>query len=196
MLVDAEDLEELLQAATRLTQVVERISRKRERPTTLEEPVDCIVDWQVLEAKRLPKIPNIQTIRSYARFWSAEDGFPDTPQECIDFVKSRISEGDNPEQRCREAFLAGFLDRFDFETGVDRGQVPVVPDLSLHWVILRAPLLADPCRVLSRGETIHLTRNFDTHSIWRAFSTEAEVEVYCIGANIFVPHLLQWRNQL
>ena len=195
VLVDSEDLEELLQAATRFSQVAERISRSLARRVTLEEPTDNIIEWQTLEPKRAPLIANINSIRSAARFWSAEDGYPATPQECLDFAHQRFAIADHPEERCREAFLAGFLDRFNFETNTNTTQAPTIPDLSLHWIILRAPHLADPCRVLSRGEAEHLTQSFDRFSIWRAFTTEAEIEIYCVGANILVPHLLQWRSQ-
>ena len=193
--LDAEDLEELVEAASRLQSVVSRLAQRLSRPRTLEEPSDGILDWVVLEQKRPPQIQRIQQIRSEARFWSAEDGCPTTPEECFLLAEARIASGDQPRQRARQAFLDGFIDRFNFETHTNREEPVVTPDIALHWIIIRAPKLSDPCRVLSRAEAADLTADFDHTSLWRVYPTEAEVEIYCTGANLFVPHLLQWRRQ-
>ena len=199
-LVDADLLQELRDVASRLVQVIDRVqsraSERAARRRAAEEPSDCVTDWQVLESKRLPRIENIEQIRLEARWWSAEDlCYPETPEACVQLALSRISESDHPVERARQAFVAGFCDRLHLETRTNNTAERAIPTLSLHWVIFRGPHLRDPCRVLSRGEASHLTDQFEESSIWQVFSTEAEVEIYCTGANLLLPTLIQWRSQ-
>lgn len=69
---------------------------------------------------------------------------------------------------------------------------PTVDFIEWHWIVLRAKDWALPVRFGTLADFERFCRQ-ETVEIYQAFSSLAELEIYCIGAAIQVPTLIRWR---
>lgn len=116
------------------------------------------------------------------------------PQECVDFVTLRLKSCFDPRLVAEENFLAGCVAKDALASGSVplrlRGQKP-----GNYWVVLKG-VKPIPVRTNKKEDLSLLTDHFSETSIWGSFESLAELEVYCLGAGILVPPLVQWTRRL
>ena len=179
----------LTQAVHNLSLAVSRLSSSRDNL----EPVD-IDDWEVVEPPEIP-CPDIFTEQTRAlSFVEPEDGPPKLP-DCLRQLAERrltsISIG--AAGRATRAFHAGFWAAVARDTSTPyHNLVPLGEVKLVHFVCLVCKT-GRPFRALSSGVFARLCVERGA-IITEAFGSLTELQLFCLGASVSIPELLQCKK--
>lgn len=131
-----------------------------------------------------------------------EDGPGPTPQELVSLGKSRLT-GTDPgyEARVRRAYVAGFWAWVALATNTDYSPAEPIGIADTQFVVLRSwshdpRTVKLPVRVRTKSDLVQLVGKLPSPgAVVQSFASLTEVQVFCGGANLPVPPLLQWRSQ-
>ena len=131
---------------------------------------------------------------------SVEDGPGATPQALVSLGKHRLT-GVDPgyETRVRRAFVAGFWAWAASATNTEYQPADPIPLPDTQYIVLRSWTIDPkkvklPARVKTKSDLIQLIGPLPAPgAIVQGFSSLTEVQIFCGGANIPIPPLLQWR---
>lgn len=130
-------------------------------------------------------------------FRTIEEGPPELPECCLKLAKDSLSDWlvPCPEIRGLRAFRLGLWDKASLDTHTPQlpSSEPTVDFIEWRWIVLRAKDWALPVRFGTLADFERFCRQ-ETVEIYQAFSSLAELEIYCVGAAIQVPTLIRWRN--
>ena len=193
------------QAIRALTEAVAKLSLTTER---LAERVDLLLassppaasfqssptpEYPQGTIRELSRNPFPAAFLDYCRSVSLrgpEDGPPDTPECCLALAKERLS-GKEPgyQKRADFAFDSGFWARVALDTETEYKTCTLLQGLkSHHWVVLRSTHSC-PFRKTSRGDACRLCNFRDPNLILATFDSLAEVEIFCLAAQVAIPIL-------
>ena len=200
--VPRDDLRELLEAirtvAALLPVLEERLHRPAVRlPGAAFDPT--FGEWEVLEEERDPRgLSRTETVSLFA-FRTVEDGPPETPGACFDFVEGALtgSIGSRPGECVAltdRAFVAGFWAWAAIACDIPYSRATPVGRATAIYIVLRSLNCPAPRRVTTREDLIRLITG-DDNAIVEEFGSQAELEVFCSGAQVPVPPLVRWRNR-
>ena len=151
-------------------------------------------DW-VLVDDGFPPLPiqEFTALKALQRFHSLEDGFPDTPEECVRVVaRSLPCDPEEVVDRARKAYVTGFLARIALSTSTPFDRTAKIEDEELnHWVVLYRHTPAINRRVTSR-KCLEVAISVEEDCVWEGFRSISELIVFCAGAGSFVPKLDKW----
>ena len=166
----------------------------------IEQSQSASVEFPGWESSVRPYIPlGFQTLAAIRATGAniLEDGPPELPQDCVFFASCSLSNTlvPKPEIRALRAYRLGFWDKKSVECDVKQLQSSEVSVIlpTWHWIVLRAKDWKLPVRFDRKADFDRFSCQ-EVVEVAQEFSSLAEVEIYCFGAAIEVPHLLRWRN--
>lgn len=131
-----------------------------------------------------------------------EDGPGPVPPALLSLGRSRLTGTDpGSETRVRRAYVAGFLAWAALATNTEYTPADPIGLQDTHFLVLRSwshnPRVTKlPCRVRTKSDLALIVGNPPgPGSLVQSFASLTEVQIFCGGANIPVPPLLQWRSQ-
>ena len=157
-------------------------------------PVVSVGDWEVVEEESFPNPLVAKDIAESFSFRGVEEGPLDIPPACLELARRRlISVSIGAEGRARRAFKAGFWSKAAIDTCTKYSPEQPLSDLKLcHWVVLRSGNNT-PFRVTTQAAFREITHK-DYDIVAEAFASQAEVQIYCLGAGAPVPPLVKCRK--
>lgn len=126
-----------------------------------------------------------------------EEGPGPTPQYCLDLaVRKLTGKPPGPTVRCRRAFVAGFFAKKAVQCHTPYLRQDPLPGFKIcHWVVLRCPAFASPVHFTTRVDFGRSIEGGVEDSVFEAFASLTEVEIFCVGAGIPIPKTGVWRSQ-
>ena len=181
----------LTQAVHNLSLAVTRLSSSA---PAFENPKEES-DWEVIEEPSVP-CPEVFTEQTRAlSFVCAEDGPPPLADSLRQLAERRLSSvGIGAAARATRAFHAGFWAAVSRDTVTP--YYPLVPlgDIKLaHFVCLQCRT-GKPFRTTTSGLFARLCVERGA-VITESFGSLTELQLFCLGASVPIPELLQCRNR-
>lgn len=126
-----------------------------------------------------------------------DDGPGPTPQILIDHATRKLSaRHPGVETRARRAFVAGYWARIALDTETLYRQADPIPPLKYYyWVVLSCPAFEGAALFRDRVDFGRAIEQDVENSVFEAFPSFTEVEIFCAGANRPVPRLASWRRR-
>ena len=185
---------QIVDLGERLQFQIDQLQLERDRVRILLESAG-IKDsgvFTVLEAER----PNPLPKPSLGYAVRLEELPPNVPSWCVDFLIDKLQIGrEQAGIRAVAAFDCGFWVRFaiDSHTGFldnfsNRHLLP------RQWILGRGKGVSKPLKSFERRELLSFIVEEDEETILVPFASEAEVFVFCCGADLPVPPLVSWRR--
>ena len=187
--------EKVLVERAKLQEIFERIEELRDELSALQSSIlEAVGGWKVAAAEEPAiLIPENTRVDVYHKllFCGADTGPPELPEAGYHCCK-HLEKG---SARAVRAFNAGFWSKSAIECSIPYVPVEPFPGVTLaQWLIIRGDHSLIPCRVYSEAEAVQIIGKSE-NAICEAFATLAEVNLYCLGASIEVPKLVQWKSQ-
>ena len=192
VLVNAEDLENLIQAASQLHSAAVALASSPVPARSHSAPGSFV---------QIASESEPQGLDNRAFVWEAsfnrlvEDGPGEIPEQLLDFGKHHLPCSEySAAVRVAEAFRAGFWAWAAVATATPYQRLDPPPRVATHWIVLRAG-----GRAVARFENItsfeHYVRGCTEEDlVYEAFQNIAEVHIFCHAARIFLPRCLVWRS--
>eukprot|EP00434_Breviolum_minutum_P034390 symbB.v1.2.030438.t1/scaffold3423.1/size57148/1 len=166
-------------------------------PVPAESDTASIGEWELLgEEVEDHKVRQDVDCLS-VRHRPVEEGPGPTPNYCLDLaVRKLTGKFAGPSARCRRAFTAGFFAQKAVQCHTPYLREDPLPGFKLcHWVVLRCPAFTSPVHFTSRVDFGRAIEGGVEDSVFEAFASFTEVEIFCIGAGISIPRTGVWRSQ-
>ena len=166
-------------------------------PVPAESDTASIGEWELLgEEVEDHKVRQDVDCLS-VRHRPVEEGPGPTPNYCLDLaVRKLTGKPPGPSARCRRAFTAGFFAQKAVQCHTPYLREDPLPGFKLcHWVVLRCPAFTSPVHFTSRVDFGRAIEGGVEDSVFEAFASFTEVEIFCIGAGISIPRTGVWRSQ-
>eukprot|EP00435_Cladocopium_sp_Y103_P056921 s1903_g19.t1 len=191
-------IERLATALSGLAEAIRGIANElrqvRGPATPIHQEPSLPGDWELIEDQAaVPGAP--ANFNSSIRF-AVEDGPPDTPDFCISLARRKLrSARHSPEERARAAFVAGFWYRISviIEYAWASDYEPVLPPST--WLVSKGSGISDFARTNSRKEAERFCEDQEGGRIVERFPSVTELQIFCAGAQIPVPPLVQWTKR-
>ena len=133
--------------------------------------------------------------KGQANFYMHGGSFRNSPSDA-DFGHLLAGTRYGPSVRCRRAFAAGFFANKAVQCNTPYRREDPLPGFKLcHWVVLRCPAFASPVHFTSRVDFGRAIEGGVEDSVFEAFASLTEVEIFCVGAGIPIPRTGVWRSQ-
>eukprot|EP00435_Cladocopium_sp_Y103_P073125 s1385_g42.t1 len=119
-----------------------------------------------------------------------------SPDFCISLARRKLrSARHSPEERARAAFVAGFWYRVSLiiEYAWASDYEPVLPPST--WLVSKGSGISDFARTNSRREAERFCEDQEGGKIVERFPSVTELQIFCAGAQIPVPPLVQWTRR-
>ena len=177
-----------------LIEVFEKIEVLRSELEKLEAIVEKACGQWIVAAAEEPAILIPEKTRgevfNQLLFCGADTGPPELPEVCYHACK-HLEKG---TVRAARAFQCGFWAKASIDCHVPHNQEAPFPGvIPAQWLILRGDHPLIPCRVYSQVEADKILGD-SKDKIVESFESPAEVNLFCLGASIDVPKLVQWRR--
>ena len=197
------DLLELISGISRLSEVANRLRSSSWTSAPLD-PQSSEAPSEEFDLCATPTLPfglassfELLTLHSCR---CVEDGPPELPFHCLQLAQSQLGpEGIGQLARARRALRIGFWSRAAVDTHTDYSDGEVALSLpSTHWVVLRSTkvwTVEQACRFESETDFNRFVGEGDASLVASGFPTLLELHLFSIGANIWAPRLLRWRNR-
>ena len=200
--VPRDDLRELLVALRTVSSLIPGLEERLHRPSVRLPGAafdPTLGEWEVLEEERDPRGLSRADSTSLFSCRIVEDGPPDTPEACFDFVEGALTGciGSRPGDCVAltdRAFVAGFWAWAAVACDIPYSRALPVGRATAIYIVLRALNCPAPRRVTTREDLIRLVTG-DDNAVVEEFGSQAELEVFCSGAQVSVPPLVRWRNR-
>lgn len=166
-------------------------------PTQVLEPPTPPGDWELVGEEisdfRLEQDTEVRVAASRV----SDEGPGPTPQILIDHATRKLSaRHPGVETRARRAFEAGYWARIALETETIYRQADPIPPLKYYyWVVLCCPAFEGAALFRDRADFGRAIEGDVENSVFEAFPSFTEVEIFCCGANRPIPRLASWRRR-
>eukprot|EP00435_Cladocopium_sp_Y103_P030639 s4510_g7.t1 len=173
-----------------------RLLRDTQDPPAQNRPSEASStgEWELVEEQSA--VPGAPTgFNSTIRF-EAESGVPPTPAFLVSLALKRLrSSKEATEERAREAFCAGYWYRIGLKCSVPLTShyKPALPPA--HWLVQSGSEICNIARTTTRREADVFVAQRAEARIIEAFPSLTELQIFCAGAQIFVPALLRWKSE-
>lgn len=193
VLVNAEDLEKLIQAATTLSAAAVSLASSASAQRADSEIGSFVRICEELEPEGLE---NRRSVWESQFNRLAEDGLPEVPEQLLEFGRYCLPVSTfTAHSRVFEAFRAGFWARVALDCVVPYHRIEQAPRVPAHWIVLRVGGHKAPARFENQTSFEQYVRGAsDNVLIYEAFQNIAEVHIFCHAARIFLPQCLVWRS--
>ena len=193
VLVNAEDLETLIQAATSLSAAAVSLASSASAQRADTEIGSFVRISEELEPEGLE---NRRFVWESQFNRIAEDGPPEVPEQLLEFGRYCLPVSTfTAHNRVCEAFRAGFWARVALDCVIPYKRIEQTPRVPAHWIVLRVGGHKPAARFENQTSFEHYVRGAsDNVLIYEAFQNIAEVHIFCHAARIFLPQCLVWRS--
>ena len=174
--------------------VAEELGRARESPPPIASEPLLPGDWELIEDQS--SVPGEPSDYNATLRIAVEDGPPPTPEFCLSLARLKLrSARRNPEERAREAFVAGFWFRVSLLVSCawPSEYSPLLPPST--WLVRSGTGISDFARTNSRREAERFCEDQEGASIVEKFPSVTELQIFCAGAQLPVPPLVQWKRR-
>ena len=182
-----ESIRQLTQAVRDLTIATQTLTRelRRQQPSSAPAPAGA----RVIELTRVPFPTEFPEVVLRNRWRDIEDISANVPDYCIRACRDRLSaKAPGPEARASAAYRSGVWAKVAIDTCTPYNQDPAQGLRNNHWVVL-SHAGGEPFRTTSRTDFEALCRPAEETTIWAAFDSITEAEVFCLGAEHHLPSL-------
>ena len=188
------DIRGLTSAIRALTLAVSGQSQENPSPAGSESTEG---DWSVVgvEEQDIRIASDLNCIQVGQRV--AEEGPGPIPPILLDIARSKLSsKPPGAEYRAQRAFRAGFWAKIAVDTNTVYKPIDPVPELKpRHWIVLACPAFSGAARFTARVDFGRAIEGDVRNSVFEAFASQTELEIFCAGASAPLPALKTWRKQ-
>jgi len=193
VVVNAEDLEKLVQAATSLSAAAVALASS----ASSQIPEGGVGSFVRISGEIEP-----EGLDKRAQVWEskfnriAEDGPPEVPEQLLEFGRYCLPVSSYTAHiRVGEAFRGGFWARVALDCVVPYQRISPPPRVASHWIVLRVG--GHKPRARFENQTSfeqYVAGASENVLVYEAFQNIAEVHIFCHAARIFLPQCLVWRS--
>ena len=128
---------------------------------------------------------------------NADEGPGDTPQILVEHATTKLTgKSPGPVPRARRAFTAGFWAQIAVATSTQYQVAPPLANLkAYYWVVLKCPAFEGTGLFKARADFGRAIEDDVGGSVFEAFSSLTEVEIFCCAARVPVPRLVSWKRR-
>ncbi len=125
-----------------------------------------------------------------------EEGPGEIPPVLLDIARSRLSsKKPGAEFRAQRAFRAGFWAKAAVDTNTCyRPEDPIPECRPRYWVVLACPAFEGAAWFTSRSDFGRAIEGDVKNSVFEAFASQTEIEIFCAGASAPLPPLKTWKK--
>ena len=153
-------------------------------------------DWEVIgtETQDIRVAKDIHCTSVKHR--TAEEGPGEIPPILLDFARNKLTaKSPGPEFRARRAFNAGFWARIAIDTDTAYSLAEPIPECRIqHWIVLACLAFGGSARFTTRSDFGRAIEGDPRFSVYEAFASQTELEIFCAGASVPLPALRTWRK--
>ena len=193
VLVNAADLELLIQAASQLSAAAISLAT-----SASSQPRSDTGAFVQIAAETEPEgLDSRQYIWDSQLNRIAEDGPAPIPDQLLEFGRISLPVSEYTAHiRVAEAFRAGFWARVSIDCAVPYTWLDPPPRVPAHWIVLRAGGRQPATRFENLTSFEEFVRGAsESVLVYEVFQNIAEVHIFCHAARVFLPRCLVWRSR-
>ena len=187
------------QAIQELTSAVQALTLAISGQNTAAQPASADSspgDWEVIGTESQDVRVARDTHCTSVKHRTAEEGPGEIPPILLDIARNKLTaKPPGADFRARRAFNAGFWARIAIDTDTQYSPAEPIPECRIqHWVVLACPAFGGSARFTTRTDFGRAIEGDPSNSVFEAFASQTEVEIFCAGASAPFPALRTWRK--
>ena len=153
-------------------------------------------DWEVIGTESQDARIARDSFCAGVKGRAAEEGPGPIPPVLLDIARSKLtSKPPGADFRAKRAFVAGFWARVAIDTDTPYVQADPLPECKIqHWIVLACPSFEGAARFTTRTDFGRAIEGDTRNSVYEAFASQTELEIFCAGASAPLPALRTWRK--